>query len=201
LNDIQKDFVNRLKRASGQMYELVLNLLELARIDLDAGIQMQPYDLQDLLASVTHEFQVQAHAKGHTLKCEEPGNRPQINIDLPRIRQVLQNLVGNAIKYTPGEGNIRVHTEKDGNSIWIHVQDNGLGIPEEALPHLFEKFYRVDADDRRDIQGNGLGLAIVKTIVEQHGGQVKVDSVLGIGSTFSFCLPLARPSKVTTAQE
>lgn len=190
LNEQQKDFVNRLKRASGQMYELVLNLLELARIDLDAGLKLQPHHLQDLLAGVTSEFQVQAQVKGHTLLLEEPAGRLQVPVDLPRMRQVVQNLVGNAIKYTPADGQIRIYTELDSNKVWVHVQDNGLGIPDEATAHLFEKFYRVDADDRREIQGNGLGLAIVKTIVEQHGGQVKVESTLGQGSCFSFSLPL-----------
>ncbi|MBN1667054.1 MAG: GAF domain-containing protein, partial [Anaerolineales bacterium] len=195
LNDQQLDFVNRLKRASGQMYELVLNLLELARIDLDAGLRLQPYDLQALLASVVQEFQVQAQAKGHVLRYGKQPDPLPVEIDLPRIRQVLQNLVGNAIKYTPQHGEIYVHTETHADALWVHVQDNGLGIPPEAFPHLFEKFYRVEADDRREIQGNGLGLAIVKTIVEQHGGQVKVESTLGQGSCFSFSLPLVAPGK------
>lgn len=201
LNDMQRDFVERLKRASSQMYELVLNLLELARTDLDTSLKAEPYDLQDLLASITHEFQTQAADKEHTLTFEEPEGRPQVKVDLPRIRQVLQNLVGNAIKYTPDDGRITINTEKEKGMIWIHVQDTGLGIPADDLPHIFEKFYRVEADDRADIQGNGLGLAIVKAIVEQHGGQIKVDSTFGDGSCFSFSLPLAaekEPAKPAT---
>jgi len=192
LNDMQRDFVERLKSASTQMYELVLNLLELARTDLDTSLNTQPYDLQDLLSSVTHEFQTQAEGKGHNLVYDEPENRPQVKVDLSRIRQVLANLVGNAIKYTPENGQITVSAEKEKNMIWIHVKDTGLGIPEEDLPHIFEKFYRVEADDRLDIQGNGLGLAIVKAIVEQHGGEIQVESTFGEGSCFSFSLPLAK---------
>ncbi len=192
LTDMQKDFVERLKRASGQMYELVLNLLELARTDLDASLNAQPYDLQDVLASVTQEFQAQADAKGHELTFNEPEDRPLVKVDLPRIRQVLQNLVGNAIKYTGENGQIVISTEKQQSMIWIKVQDDGLGIPEDDLPHIFEKFYRVEADDRLEIQGNGLGLAIVKAIVEQHGGEIKVDSTFGEGSCFSFSLPLVK---------
>ncbi len=199
LTDMQKDFVERLKRASSQMYELVLNLLELARTDLDASLNAQPYDLQDLLASVTHEFQTQAGTKGHELTFEEPADRPQVKVDLPRIRQVLQNLVGNAIKYTDENGNIVISTEKQKSMIWIHVQDDGLGIPEGALPHIFDKFYRVEADDRLDIQGNGLGLAIVKAIVEQHGGEIQVESTFGEGSCFSFSLPLAKEQQPVAA--
>jgi signal transduction histidine kinase/DNA-binding response OmpR family regulator len=199
LNDMQKDFVERLKSASTQMYELVLNLLELARTDLDTSLNTQPYDLQDLLSSITHEFQTQANTKGHTLIYESSENRPQVKVDLPRIRQVLQNLVGNAIKYTPEQGTISVTTEEQNGMVWIHVKDTGLGIPEDDLPHIFEKFYRVETDDRLDIQGNGLGLAIVKAIVEQHGGQIKVESTFGKGSRFSFSLPLSKEPIAVTA--
>jgi len=194
LNDLQKDFVDRLKRASNQMYELVLNLLELARTDLDTSLNTQSHDLQDLLSSVIHDFQAQATDKGHELTFEDPEDHPEVKVDLPRIRQVLQNLVGNAIKYTPKDGTVTICTEKEKSMIWVHVQDNGLGIPEEDLPHIFDKFYRVDADDRLDIQGNGLGLAIVKAIVEQHGGEIQVESTFGEGSCFSFSLPLAKES-------
>ncbi|MFC1996350.1 response regulator [Chloroflexota bacterium] len=194
LNDMQRDFVDRLKRASNQMYELVLNLLELARTDLDTSINAQPYDLQDLLASVTYEFQDQAKDKGHELSHVPEESRPQVYVDLPRIRQVLHNLVGNAIKYTPDNGTIIISSENDGANIWVHIQDNGLGIPAEDLPHIFDKFFRVEADDRLDIQGNGLGLAIVKAIVEQHTGEVKVSSEFGNGSCFSFRLPMVKES-------
>ncbi len=194
LNEVQKDFVERLKRASSQMYELVLNLLELARTDLDTSLQTQPCDLQTLLDGVTQEFQTQAAAKGHTLTLRGVDESLVVSVDLFRIRQVLQNLVGNAIKYTPEGGQITISAECADKMVWISVRDNGLGIPEEALPRIFDKFYRVEANDRQDIQGNGLGLAIVKAIVEQHGGEIRVESVLGEGSTFRFSLPLADAS-------
>jgi signal transduction histidine kinase len=194
LNEMQKEFVNYLKRASNQMYELVLNMLELARIDLNTGLNIQAIDFQNILENLSNEFQTQARDKGHKLIFDYSENQPEVKIDQPRIRQVLQNLIGNAIKYTPKDGIITVSTELAKSMIWIHVQDNGLGIPEDDLPHIFEKFYRVDADDRKDIQGNGLGLAIVKAIVEQHGGKIKVSSKLGQGSCFSFSLPIVKDS-------
>ena len=190
LNEMQKDFVNHLKRASNQMYELVLNLLELARTDLDTTLQTHPHGLQALLEEITQEFQSQAEAKEHTLTLGAVDDDLLVDIDLARIRQVLQNLVGNAIKYTLQGGKIAVFAEASDKMVWIRVRDNGLGIPEDALSRIFDKFYRVYADDRLDIQGNGLGLAIVKAIVEQHGGEIKVESVFGEGSTFSFSLPL-----------
>jgi signal transduction histidine kinase/DNA-binding response OmpR family regulator len=192
LNDLQRDFVDRLKRASNQMSELVLNLLELARTDLDTSLNLQIYDLLDMLSCVVHEFQAQAANKGHELTFETPPERFQVKVDLPRIRQVLHNLVGNAIKYTPSNGIITISTGKGNKVIWIHISDNGLGIPEVDLPYIFDKFYRVETDDRMDIQGNGLGLAIVKAIIEQHGGKITVTSTFGEGSCFSFSLPLVK---------
>jgi signal transduction histidine kinase/CheY-like chemotaxis protein len=189
LNDQQKEFVTGLHRASTQMYELVLNLLEMARYDLESSLQLESLNVTELLEGFVVDFQTQADSKGHTMYFESPIDDLRVNVDMPRIRQVMQNLIGNAIKYTPENGRIDIRTQPQNGLVWIKVSDSGLGIPEEDLPHIFDKFYRVQADDRVDIQGNGLGLAIVKAIVEQHGGQVKVASVLGEGSTFSFCLP------------
>ena len=155
LNDMQRNFVDHLKRASTQMYELVLNLLELARTDLDTNLNTQPHDLHDLLDSVANEFQTQAIDKGHELTYQGCEVHSQVKVDLPRIRQVLQNLVGNAIKYTPDNGTITIFTKAENSMVWTNVQDNGLGIPENDLPHIFDKFYRVENDDRLDIQGNG----------------------------------------------
>ena len=107
-----------------------------------------------------------------------------------QLQQVLRNLIGNAIKYTPAEGSITVETEVKDKLAWISVADTGLGIPEEDIPFIFDKFYRVESEDRDDIQGNGLGLAIVKSIVEQHRGKITLKSKVGAGSTFKFSLPL-----------
>ena len=191
LNEQQKKFVEGMNRASRQMYELVLNLLEMTRLDMEASLQRQPHDLGALLAEAVDKFRSQADAKDHTLVLHEPDGGPSVNIDAARIGQVLQNLVGNAIKYTPDGGEITVSTRQDRDEIWIQIEDTGLGIPEEELPRIFDKFYRVQTKDRQDIQGNGLGLAIVKAVVEEHGGSIEVESEVGQGSCFSFCLPLA----------
>jgi len=198
LNDMQKDFVVRLKRASDHMYDLVINLLELARMEMDTSLTVEPHGLNVLLNSVILDSQSQLTSKGHEMLYEAPEDTLQVEIDLSRIRQVLHNLIGNAIKYTPESGEIRISTEQNKDKVWVHITDNGLGIPEGDLPHLFEKFYRVEADDRVDIQGNGLGLAIVKAIVEQHGGEISVESKLGEGSCFSFSLPFVMASEPVT---
>lgn len=191
LNDQQREFVNGLHRASTQMYELVLNLLEMARLDLDSSLQLKSYDIEEMLGGIISEFEAQAQTKGHTLKFEPSQEQLQVEVDLPRIRQVIQNLVGNSIKYSPSNGSITITTERQDMVVWVSVCDTGLGIPEEDLAHIFDKFYRVQTSDRTDIQGNGLGLAIVKAIVEEHGGSVDVESVFGEGSCFKFSLPIA----------
>jgi len=180
------------------MYDLVINLLELARMEMDTSLTVEPHGLNVLLNSVILDSQSQLTSKGHEMLYEAPEDTLQVEIDLSRIRQVLHNLIGNAIKYTPESGEIRISTEQNKDKVWVHITDNGLGIPEGDLPHLFEKFYRVEADDRVDIQGNGLGLAIVKAIVEQHGGEISVESKLGEGSCFSFSLPFVMASEPVT---
>jgi len=192
LNDDQKDFVNRIKNASTQMHELVINMLELIRIDLGVELNIEPFDLHDLLASVAHDLQVQAQAKDQRISLNLPEGRPQALGVVSRLRQVMYNLIGNAIKYTPAGGQITLDAEQQDSCVWIKVCDTGFGIPPEDLPFLFDKFYRVYMEETKDIEGNGLGLAIVKAIVEQHGGEVAVESTLGEGSCFSFNLPLAK---------
>jgi signal transduction histidine kinase/CheY-like chemotaxis protein len=190
LNEVQTDFVKRIHRSANQMHELVLNTLDLVRVDLGMNQKYEPVDVHDLLVTVTEDLIPQAEMKQQTLKLEPNDSRPQVNGDAAQLRQVVRNLIGNAIKYTPEGGRILVDTSMGNSIISVLVEDNGLGIPEDDLPFIFDKFYRVKTEDRQDIQGNGLGLAIVEAIVEQHGGEIAVESKLGEGSCFSFSLPL-----------
>ena len=105
-----------------------------------------------------------------------------------RIRQMLDNLIGNAIKYTPAEGNVNIHMAMEADQIAIKVEDTGVGIPPEEQGRVFEKFYRA-SNAAKGAEGSGLGLAIVKSIVESHQGRVWVESVVGMGSTFIVLLP------------
>jgi signal transduction histidine kinase len=203
LNETQADFVGRIRRAAKQMHELVLDLLDLARVDLGVDLQREPCDVFALLNSVVEEFRPQAEAKGHTLtvRREGMGSALEATADDSRLRQVARNLIGNAVKYTPPGGRVAVTAEARGNTVQVTVQDTGIGIPPADLPHIFDRFYRVQTDATRDIEGNGLGLAIVKAIVEQHAGQIAVESTVGQGSRFSFSLPLlVSPSVVEAAQ-
>jgi signal transduction histidine kinase/CheY-like chemotaxis protein len=123
------------------------------------------------------------------LECDD--DLPCVMVDADRIWQVMTNLFSNARKYSPHGGTINVHVSRVEDSIQVSVADHGLGLPPEALPRLFEKFYRVDNSDRRSIKGTGLGLAIVKQIVNAHGGKICADSPgLGQGTCFRFTLPI-----------
>jgi len=112
-----------------------------------------------------------------------------VEIDAQRIGQVLRNLLDNALRHTPTGGMISVAAHENGSNIEVEVSDTGEGIPSEDLPHLFERFYRVDKSRNRHTGGSGLGLTIVKRLVEAHGGSISVQSQFGRGSQFSFTVP------------
>jgi len=212
LSPMQTDFVGRIRNSAIQMQDLVLNLLEIARMEMGTKLRLEKIDLNEVLASVVDEFRPQADAKQHTITMELCSAPLQVTGDKIRIQQVARNLLGNAIKYTPNGGQITVSSQVDSADAdpgsayradadpgsayrqlaCVKFKDTGFGIPEESLPHLFEKFFRVRDDQTQDIEGNGLGLAIVKSILSQHGGKVQVESVYGKGSCFSIHLPLPK---------
>ena len=127
-----------------------------------------------------------------SLQFEPAYGQPLILADQFQLQQALRNLVSNAIKFTPSKGSIVLSVEVGQDSMTIKVNDNGYGIPQNDLPFIFERFFRVYTDEVKDIEGNGLGLAIVKSIVEQHAGQVHVESEYRKGSCFSITLPLSQ---------
>ena len=114
---------------------------------------------------------------------------PFVEADSRRVEQVLVNLVGNALKFTPNGGRVSVASRVEGDHVLVQVSDTGLGIPSDAMPHLFGKFYQVDGSVTRRVGGTGLGLYLSKMMVEAHGGQIWVESTPNKGSTFSFTLP------------
>ncbi len=190
LNDQQKDFIARINSAVSNMNELVHDMLELAQIDLETKLRHEEIDLGALLEKLTDEFQPQAQAKEQTLQLAIPAQPAHSQGDPLQLRQALNNLIGNAIKYTPVKGKIDVSLEQNGAEAIIKIRDTGYGIPAADLPFIFDRFYRVSEGHPEGIEGNGLGLAIVKSIAERHGGQVNVESVAEQGSCFRFTLPL-----------
>jgi len=188
LNETQTDFLRRIRNSAHQMQDLVLNLLEIARLEMETDLKKERINLNKLLGEVFEEYKAQGQAKDHEMTLVF--SQPDVDIfgDRMRLQQVARNLLGNAIKYTPAGGKISMNLTVNNGKVCVAVHDTGIGIPAEAIPHLFQKFYRVHTDATQDIEGNGLGLAIVKSIIEQHGGEIKVESEEGKGSTFSFSL-------------
>lgn len=190
LNAQQQEFVQRISLAAENMRELVENMLDLAKLDAGMELKHERVNLSQLLVDVMQEFEPQAKAKGQILTTDISENEVQVRGDPFQLKQALRNLVGNAIKYTPTDGTVSLALDWEQYTASVHVKDNGFGIPAGHLPHIFERFYRVREGDVKEIKGNGLGLAIVKSIIERHGGQIQVESKLGVGSYFSFSLPL-----------
>jgi heavy metal sensor kinase len=178
---------------SERMQRLVADLLLLARADEGIKIQKQTVELDTLLLDVYREGRLLAGDVKISM-----GNEDQAQVigDPDRLKQLLLNLVDNAIKYTPSGGQVVLSLDRDTQWVRVTVADNGMGIPAENLPKIFDRFYRVDKARVRDnsngsIGGTGLGLAIVKWIAEAHGGRIEVVSEVGKGSTFTLWLPLA----------
>lgn len=173
-----------------RLSRIVDSLLAISRLDAgEAQMERAKLDLAELTVSTTEQMRLLAEDRNITLNCEVVRN-VEIEGDRARLKQVVVNLVDNAIKYTPEGGNVVVKVGATDDYAMVEVADDGSGIPAEAIPHLFERFYRVDRARSRQMGGTGLGLAIVKSIVTAHGGQVTVESTEGKGSRFRVELPL-----------
>ena len=143
-----------------------------------------------LLAEMADEFTPQAQLKEQTFSFTPLAASAQVNGDPLQLKQLFRNLIGNAIKYSPKGGTITLVAKVEKGNIQVDVQDTGFGIPAADLPFIFDRFYRVRNGKNSEMEGNGLGLAIVKSIVEQHGGQISVESEVDKGTCFTFTLPL-----------
>jgi signal transduction histidine kinase len=164
----------------------LLSLAESGHLDL----RLEPQSVPELLHSVVEAFEPKAQSKGVQLSLDCPATLPTIIADRARIAQVLGNLLENAIFHTPQGGSVHVSAELAHNDIIVNVRDTGEGVPEEAIPYLFDRLYRHDRSRSRTSGGSGLGLAIAKQLIAAHGGSIKVESKVGEGSRFYFSLPV-----------
>ncbi len=190
LNDQQKSFVRMIVSGVENMTKLVINLLDLGRIEAGVGLKLEMVPVQDILHNVTNNLRLQAAQQRIQLKMELAPDLAQfIEADQALLQQALHNLVDNAIKYTE-KGKVVVRAESRQEEMLFTVSDTGSGIAPIDQPHLFEKFYRGAHAGSKRTSGSGLGLAIVKSIADWHGGRVWVESQLGKGSTFYLALPI-----------
>lgn len=173
-----------------RMSRIVESLLTISRLDAgEANLDRARLDLGDLTNSTAHEMNVLAQEKALSLRSSAVGT-VYIEGDRTRLQQVVANLIDNAIKYTQEGGTVEVKVQREAGKAILEVSDNGVGIPTTAIPHVFERFYRVDKARSRASGGAGLGLSIVKAICTAHGGEISVRSEEGRGSRFRVELPL-----------
>lgn len=173
------------------MRTLITNLLFLARHQGGLATErLQSFDLNELLQDLVDDYAAQPKTRDLKLMSDLPADEVLIKADPDLLRQALCNLLSNACKYTPAGGIVVVQLRAHPHHVLIQVEDNGIGIPAQDLPHIFERFYRVDTERARSSGGVGLGLAITHQIVEAHGGRIKVSSVLSQGSSFQIELPV-----------
>ncbi len=184
----QLEFLHRLQGSAQHITTLVNDLLDLGRLDAGFDTRREAVRLDNVLKYSLDLFENQIRKKNIKLTVEIAPDLKTLRANPIRIRQMLDNLVGNAIKYTPEHGSVRVGLSMEGDQIVMKVADTGVGIPPEEQGRVFEKFYRA-SNVAKGLQGSGVGLAIVKSIVESHQGRVWVESTLGEGSTFIVLLP------------
>jgi heavy metal sensor kinase len=170
---------------------IVEGLLALSRLDAGEALEQRtPVDLAELAATTAEQMCLLAEDKGISVMCHS-GTKVMVEGDRSRLKQVMVNLLDNAIKYTPSGGNVTVNVFTKEDKAVTEVRDDGIGIPREAVPRVFDRFFRVDKARSREEGGAGLGLAIVKSICVAHGGRVEVQSEEGAGSRFTVSLPLS----------
>jgi signal transduction histidine kinase len=171
---------------------LVADLLRVARTD--SGVEtftLRLLDLGEIVQIVGERWASAANVRGLKFSVEVVGSDFAVLVDRDAIRRLLDTLLENAMKYTPSPGTVLLSLSSQANDVWVRVSDTGIGISEEDVPKIFDRFYRSDPARNRESGGTGLGLSIAKWIVERHGGTIEVCSSLGQGSTFTVALPTA----------
>jgi two-component system NtrC family sensor kinase len=188
INAQQKDFIRRVQTSVQNITELINALLELGRIEAGFDQKKEPVPIPMIVQYAVDGLQHQFEQKGHEVIVDMHDHLPPVFGNPVRLRQMINNLLENAIKYTPDGGQVFVRARAEGDQIILQIQDTGVGIPPADQPYIFDKLYRA-SNVPMDSKGTGLGLAIVKSIVENHEGRLWFDSNLGRGTTFTVVLP------------
>ncbi|MDE2508102.1 MAG: PAS domain-containing sensor histidine kinase, partial [Planctomycetota bacterium] len=190
--DVNVRFLTRINEQADRLHQLILDMLSLARLDSgDSGWERRPLAVVPAVEGYVESHRARAESKGLTIvfRTTSISRSDAIMGDEEALRQIVDNLIDNAIKYTPEGGRVEVGCRLAADEIRIEVSDTGIGIPRDELPRVFERFYRVDKARSRELGGTGLGLSIVKHLTQALEGRVEVESRLGRGSTFTVYLP------------
>lgn len=192
----QRELLSIMQKEATRLTALINDFLDLQR--MESGQQSYHRADVDLAAVLRASVALFTNtAENHTFRVQIPEHLPPVQADADRLHQVLINLLSNAVKFSPQGGVITTAIRYEGNEVFVSVADQGIGIPPEELPKVFDRFFRVDNRDIRNIGGTGLGLTLVKDIIASHGGSVWVESTPGQGSTFFFTLPISKKSQAS----
>jgi len=186
---LKSKFLSNIQREADRLTRLVNELLILARIDGKTPLKLSLFDPCQLFQDVFMTMEHHSELNDIRLNWEVPESLPQVEGDRDRLNQVFINLVDNAIKCNRPGGSVTLFARPEADVLRVGVIDTGIGIPPIDLPHIFDRFYRVDKARSRVTGGTGLGLSIVKDLIEAHGGKITVDSQLDVGTTFTIHLP------------
>lgn len=190
VEDTPRRFLEQIRKSGDEMLMIVNDILNLERAQRGSFIR-EPFNLAALLRDVSGGFKHRATERNQTLQTDISDTALTILGDERMMRQALNNLIDNALKYTPNGGVITVSAQPQGDKVQVVVQDSGYGIPAEAIPNLFQEFYRVRTEATAHIRGTGLGLSLVKAVIESHEGSISAQSSEGVGSSFVVSLPLS----------
>jgi len=186
---INMKYLERTNKSVDRMINIVEDLEVISRLETEEShLDLQPFNIVDLAKEVIEAFEMKANNMNIKLELNNDSQSEIVIGDKNKIQQVFTNLISNSIKYGKEDGTTRIKFFDMENNMLIEIADDGIGIAEDSLDRLFERFYRVDKNRSREIGGTGLGLAIVKHILEGHNQQINVRSTVGVGSTFSFIL-------------
>lgn len=192
-NEVNMKYLKRTNKSVDRMINIVEDLEVISKLETDQEeLLIDKFDISRTANEVIEQLEMKANDSNISLKIINEASTSTVLGDRDKIQQVLMNLVSNSIKYGKENGETKIRFFDMADNIMIEVADNGIGIDEDSLPRLFERFYRVDKNRSRDIGGTGLGLAIVKHIIEAHKQTINVRSTKDVGSTFSFILEKAK---------
>ena len=183
------DFVEGIQKGSNKLLRLITEMLDLIQIESGYFLTLEPTDLQALIGTTIESYRLLASEKQITLQYESDDVQTIARIDASKFERVLDNLISNAVKYTANGGQVAVRKLDERTQVVIEIEDSGYGIPKDALKRIFEPFYRVGDEMHQEQEGTGLGLAVTKTIIDQHQGELYVESQVGQGSIFTIVLP------------
>ena len=189
--EMEDEFLRVIINESDRMAKIVQDLLELSRFDSGTSVlSVESFSMERSVRDVYAAIALEAKKRNHELNLELEWRLPRINGDRARIEQVLMNIMSNALKYTPDGGRIDVSSGSSGGNIWVKIEDTGVGIPQDDLERVFDRFYRVDKARTRESGGTGLGLSIAKEIITKHGGDINIESAQGEGTSVTITLPI-----------